>query len=116
MEIALSNARSFAGDGWNNIAPRVSGFQREATERFYSLKQKQLLGKGVSICDDVKSMMPVKSIQEGLGRFRLPFFHPGKGMLAATFFNCYKLFRSYFLYSNSMVMSYLHCQRFSFGH
>lgn len=111
MEIALSNARSFAGDGWNNIAPRVSGFQREATERFSSFKQKQFLDKGVSLCNDVKSIMPVKSIRERLGRFRLPFFHPGKGMLGdATFFNRDKLFRSYFLCSNLMVMSYLHCK------
>ncbi|KAK9218321.1 hypothetical protein WN943_006958 [Citrus x changshan-huyou] len=81
LEIALSNARSFAGDGWNNIAPCVSGFQREATERFSSFKQKQFLDKGVSLCNDVKSMMPVKSIRERLGRFRLPFFHPGKGRM-----------------------------------
>ncbi|KAL5794650.1 hypothetical protein ACOSP7_003244 [Xanthoceras sorbifolium] len=80
LEVALLNAKSFAMDGWNNIGPRISGLQREATGRFSNFKQKHFLEKGVDSCD-AKSIMSVhiKSIHEGLGRFHVPFFGPHKG-------------------------------------
>lgn len=85
LEVALSNAKTVASDGWNSVAPQVYVLQREASERFTGFKQKYFLEKGVGTYD-AKSMMPVpvKSCWEGLGRFGHRFGHPRKGMLAAA--------------------------------
>ncbi|KAJ0111746.1 hypothetical protein Patl1_03642 [Pistacia atlantica] len=60
FELALSNAKNVAGDGWNHI----SGVQRETTARFSSFKQ--------------KSDVHLKSIWEGFGRSVVCFLGPGK--------------------------------------
>lgn len=72
-QLAVLNARNYAGDGWNNIAPFISGLQREAARRLTMLK-------GV----DLQSMMLVhtKPISEAFGRLGDRFSRPPKGMLA----------------------------------
>nr|XP_023915104.1 cadmium-induced protein AS8 isoform X2 [Quercus suber]XP_023915108.1 cadmium-induced protein AS8 isoform X2 [Quercus suber] len=83
VELARSSGlvtKDVVGDGWNNIAPRISGLQTEAYRRFSSFKQKCCSDKEFDLFDR-KSKLQVftRSISESLGTFGGRFFHPRKG-------------------------------------
>ncbi|XP_023915093.2 cadmium-induced protein AS8 isoform X1 [Quercus suber] len=83
VELARSSGlvtKDIVGDGWNNIAPRISGLQTEAYRRFSSFKQKCCSDKEFDLFDR-KSKLQVftRSISESLGTFGGRFFHPRKG-------------------------------------
>ncbi|KAM4085146.1 hypothetical protein ACJW30_10G004900 [Castanea mollissima] len=78
LELARSSGlatKDIVGDGWNNIAPRISGLQTEAYRRFSSFKQKCCSDKEFDLFDR-KSMLPAftRSISESLGTFGGRFF------------------------------------------
>lgn len=74
----LNFSKNIAGESWNNIAPCVTGLQREASGRLSSFKQH--LVEGVESFD-MKSQLSAhtKSVCDGITAFGECFFHFPKG-------------------------------------
>ncbi|KAF5477885.1 hypothetical protein F2P56_004493 [Juglans regia] len=76
----LLSIKHVAEDGWNNIAPHISGLQTEACRRLSSFKKKRFSDKEVDLFG-WKSVMPVPnmSLLGSLGMFGHRFFDHQKG-------------------------------------
>ncbi|GMY29591.1 cadmium-induced protein AS8 isoform X3 [Fagus crenata] len=81
----LLSTKDVAGGGWNNVAPHISGLQREAYRRFCIFKPKCWLDKEDDLFDR-KSTLPAltRSISESLGMVGGRFFNPRKDQLTKT--------------------------------
>lgn len=75
--LSMGNA---AVDGQNNIASRISGLQREASDRFSSFKVKYTSNKGIDSCIFKSLIVHSMSRLERLRTFGSSFFHGHRGM------------------------------------
>ncbi|GAV70295.1 hypothetical protein CFOL_v3_13793 [Cephalotus follicularis] len=67
----ILSSKNVAVDGWNNFAPCISGFQREASGKLAIFKETHLL------LDKLVDLST--SISKNLGTYGGRFFRPGKG-------------------------------------
>ena len=77
---ALSS-KNFVGEGWNAIAPHISGLQREASGRLSNFKQNNLLDKRFDDLLNTKRMLSMHctSFWESFRVSGGQFFQPRKG-------------------------------------
>ncbi|XP_077221435.1 cadmium-induced protein AS8-like isoform X2 [Tasmannia lanceolata] len=77
---ALPIVKNVAGDGWNHVVPRISGFKKEAHRRLISLKVDHSLDQVVNLTELKKSATQhARSALQCLGVFRTRFLPPSKG-------------------------------------
>lgn len=73
--------RNNAGGSWNSIAPCISSFQREASERFSSFKHKHSSEQQANLYDMKRVIsFHTKSMLECLESFSGRFSRPSKGL------------------------------------
>ncbi|OVA07355.1 hypothetical protein BVC80_1605g47 [Macleaya cordata] len=86
LELVRSNSlpamRNITEDGWNQIRPQISGFQRDVSGRLFSSNLQHSVGQGVSLTEMRKRMTShARSVLECVGTFRNRCLPVHKGVL-----------------------------------
>ncbi|XP_058071632.1 cadmium-induced protein AS8 isoform X1 [Magnolia sinica] len=77
---ALPIMKNVAGDGWNNVVPYVSGFNKEARGRLSGFKVDRSFGLGIDLPELHKCVTyHVQSVLESLGAFKDRRLPPREG-------------------------------------